>query len=457
MTSGLLERLRSQGRFLTIDDPPGNARAIAENSARQVLIPMAILAVVIRALLVIDAVVGQRAASDQLLIVESTFLALQLIILVWWLRALPLKPMRAGALYAMLLYSAGVFAAYFDQTPEATTTHLIMIVGVFFYVLDRRWMIIAQTFGAATWLILVFTSDDPTAWQMTGLTLFVGVIAGLAFRVGRIASIRDTAALHYDGELRQSELERSLEERKRLEQQLVEQEKFISINRVAGGFAHDFNNLFQVIRGYTELSEAYAESDELKKYLARITQASNDGAEKCAAVLTYAGAHKTSTEYVDVNQCVRDVLANLELPEIGLDLSAQNPRIDADPAGVAQVVLNLVVNAVESADVAKVKVSTSPTSRFDAVAGTTIEQPLKSEQARNGVLLEVQDTGPGFPHADVFNVFDLYYSTKFLGRGNGLAAVRGIVRAHGAGLKVATSDSGTNIAVWFPAEVKQEF
>jgi two-component system CheB/CheR fusion protein len=251
---------------------------------------------------------------------------------------------------------------------------------------------------------------------------------------------------------------RDVSERKKFARELQETQKLESLGLLAGGIAHDFNNLLTGILGNASLAYSETSADQpLRMRLREIVQASERAAFLSRQMLAYAGKGRYVIETMDLGDLVSEisVLVRTSIPktvELKLDLAPNLPPIDADPAQVQQVVMNLVINGAEAIGentAGKVEIRTS---LVEISAG---ERPefFGSEQSAAGayVQLEVHDTGSGMDEATKARIFDPFFTTKFTGRGLGLAAVQGIVKGHGGAIRVySTPGYGTTFLVQFP-------
>jgi signal transduction histidine kinase/CheY-like chemotaxis protein len=287
----------------------------------------------------------------------------------------------------------------------------------------------------------------------------------LATAIGRARNLPgrnvevETAPLHRSfGEAGTVALLTDRTEAARLERQLLQSQKLESLGLLAGGVAHDFNNLLTGILGNAHL--ALAELDPphpARECLEEVIQASELAARLTGQMLAYSGRGRLDVRAVDLAREVRAIFALLQSSvsrnvQVVLDLGDDLPPVEADPAQVQQVILNLVINAAESigdrAGVVRVSTGASELGADDLrvlVSGSSMANGLHA-------WIEVRDSGCGMDAATVGRMFDPFFSTKFTGRGLGLAAVLGIARGHRAGLRVQSDPGrGTTIRVYFPA------
>jgi PAS domain S-box-containing protein len=248
-------------------------------------------------------------------------------------------------------------------------------------------------------------------------------------------------------------------ERKKNEQRFRQAQKLESLGIMAGGVAHDFNNLLTSILGNTSLVlDTLEPGSRSRAMLQDVVTASEGAARLTRQMLTYAGKDQGRLQPLDVVAAAREVvpLLSASIPKIvrlSLDLEEGIPLVEADPAQLQQVMMNLVINAAESIPArtpgeVRVRVGRhrlTPEDYRDAV------MPIEDSD-REYVSLSVTDNGSGMDPATQAHIFDPFFSTKFAGRGLGLAAVLGIVRGHGGTLTVRTAPGkGSVFAVFLPA------
>jgi PAS domain S-box-containing protein len=248
------------------------------------------------------------------------------------------------------------------------------------------------------------------------------------------------------------------QERRDLESKMLQSQKLESLGVLAGGIAHDFNNLLMVILGNAELAmDLLASNDEPRHMLSEIQQAAHRAADLSRQMLAYSGRGLTETTLVDMNAFVAEsaeilVSALAGRAEFSIDAPADLPPVRADAQQLRQILLNLAANASEALQ--------DRHGRIDITAGTLHLDELPPAAVDMGqaimpgryVFLDVRDNGCGIPGDVRQRIFDPFFTTKAMGRGLGLSAVYGIVRAHGGAILV-TSEPGGGAAfrVLFPA------
>ncbi len=254
------------------------------------------------------------------------------------------------------------------------------------------------------------------------------------------------------------------EERRRLEERSRRAQKLESLGVMAGGIAHDFNNLLVGIMGSVELLGDRLSDDADGLHLLGVIQRSAHRAGDLASqMLAYAGKGVRLRQPLDLSEVADDVVTLLrdtstDLPRVETDLARDLPPIQADTTQMRQVIQNLIQNAVEASadsDSARILVSTGvEVPDEQQLSDTYLDGPLPSG---DHVFLEVADQGVGIGPEDMERVFDPFFSTKFTGRGLGLAVVLGAVHANDGVIRVDSEQgSGTTVRVWFPGTEQAE-
>jgi len=245
---------------------------------------------------------------------------------------------------------------------------------------------------------------------------------------------------------------------KAAEQSAREGLKWESIATLAGGVAHNFNNLLQRILGHAYLAQDGLPADHpVRPELVEVIAAAGTAASLTAQLLAYSRQGHFQLSRVDLHQEVRTCLGRLrgQMPAgvvLDADLGPRAARIDADQPQLQQVLFSLVFNAAEAIEpeAGRITVRTAATDIGTANIGSwrTLGEPLTSGRYE---VLEVRDTGTGMDAATLARIFDPFFSTKFTGRGLGLAAVLGIVLRHRGGIQIdSTPGQGTAFRIAFP-------
>jgi len=247
-------------------------------------------------------------------------------------------------------------------------------------------------------------------------------------------------------------------EKLELERRLLEAQKLESLGVLAGGVAHDFNNLLMAMLGNLELAARdLSPVSPARPRLEAATAAARRAAEVTRQMLAYSGRGGFKLAGLDLNELVgenvhllRDLLsagATLELR-----LAPGVAPIEADSGQVRQVIVNLVTNAAEAlGDRPGVITLTTGSVRCDAACLAASRLDPKPPPGLF-TWLEVADTGCGMDEETRKRIFEPFFSTKFTGRGLGLAAVIGIVRGHGGAILLDSAPGqGTTVRVLLPA------
>jgi two-component system cell cycle sensor histidine kinase/response regulator CckA len=249
-------------------------------------------------------------------------------------------------------------------------------------------------------------------------------------------------------------------ERKQAEERLRRAQKLESIGLLAGGVAHDFNNLLTVIIGNADsVLRRYPSIEEIQ----HIMSASERAAQLTRQLLAYAGKGQFVARTFDLSDLVSNSaqLLSTSIPqgvELMSHLSEEELPLKADPSQIEQILVNLVINAGEAIPPetsGRIEIATSACE----VALETVREHAPEFDVRPGrfVCLEVTDNGSGMDEATLTRIFDPFFSTKFTGRGLGLAAVQGIVRSLRGFIEVHSSRSiGSTVRVFLPAEKSTE-
>ncbi|MBX7255190.1 MAG: response regulator [Candidatus Hydrogenedentes bacterium] len=250
---------------------------------------------------------------------------------------------------------------------------------------------------------------------------------------------------------------RAEEERRSLEEQIWHAQKLESLGVLAGGIAHDFNNLLMAILGNASLARLHVSGDSpALECIEHIEKASQHAAELTNQMLAYAGKGALSIGLVSMSKLASEMISLLETSvskkaRIDLNLDPDTPLIKGDTGQLRQVVMNLVTNASDA-------VGDSGGTIHLSTGMVYVDESMLSEmvmaegfQCGECVFLEVNDTGCGMDEETKRRVFDPFFSTKFTGRGLGLAAVLGIVRGHHGAIHLESSPGkGTTFLVYFP-------
>ena len=274
---------------------------------------------------------------------------------------------------------------------------------------------------------------------------------------GRIISILSLVQDVTDRVVAEEAGRKAAAERRALDRKLQETQKLESLGILAGGIAHDFNNLLGAVLGNASLARMdLAQDSPGQPFLAQIEIAAHRAAELCKQMLAYSGKGHFVVRQLDLNALIEDTTRLLQVSiskraVLQFQLAASLPAVLGDATQLRQVVMNLVINASEALGDTSgfISLSTGVTRADRAYLAGTFFAPDLPEG--DYVFLEIADTGAGMPPEVLGRIFDPFYTTKFTGRGLGLAAVLGIVRGHEGALTAASERGrGTTFRILLP-------
>ena len=272
-----------------------------------------------------------------------------------------------------------------------------------------------------------------------------------------ISPIKDTAGAitHFIA------VKEDITEKKEMELHLREMQTMESLGTLAGGVAHDFNNILGIILGHVSLLEIRRnENAAFAQSIRAINSAIQRGAGLVRQILTFARKSEVHPEAVDVNRAVQELARMIQetfprVIEIILDLGEGIPLISIDNTQLHQALLNLCINARDA------MMEHSPgrsrggrlTIRTLVVDGEVLASREDVDRARRYVEISVGDQGVGMSDATVQRIFEPFFTTKEFGKGTGLglALVYGVVRTHGGFVDVDSRlGEGTVFRLYLP-------
>jgi signal transduction histidine kinase/ActR/RegA family two-component response regulator len=254
---------------------------------------------------------------------------------------------------------------------------------------------------------------------------------------------------------------RNISERKQLEAQLRHAQKMESMGTLAGGIAHEFNNMLGIIIGNTELAaDDIPDWSPAKECLDEIRSASIRASNVVQQILSFARKDVTEREPVQLTPIIKESLKLLRVSfpakiEISQDISCAFDTVLANPTQISQVLMNLCTNAAQAMSgkggVLKVSLKNvefeNQDAGFDVTPGPYVQ-------------LTVSDTGQGIEPEIMDRIFDPYFTTKEMGQGMGLSVVHGIVKScHGIITVHSAPEKGSAFEVLLPvidAETKRK-
>ena len=252
-----------------------------------------------------------------------------------------------------------------------------------------------------------------------------------------------------------TEKRKSEEEKEKLQSQLMQAQKMESVGRLAGGVAHDFNNMLSLILGHAELAmEKVAPEDTVHADLLAISKAARRSADLTRQLLAFARKQTIAPKILDVNDTVGGMLKMLQRL-IGEDIDlAWRPGADlwpvkVDPGQIDQILANLCVNARDAMDTAgRITIETENVHLDKASLGDSA-----AFISGDYVRLVVSDNGSGMDKTTLSHLFEPFFTTKDIGHGTGLglATVYGIVKQNSGFINVYSEPgNGTSFKIYLP-------
>ncbi|MDD4355679.1 MAG: PAS domain S-box protein [Smithellaceae bacterium] len=318
-----------------------------------------------------------------------------------------------------------------------------------------------------------YTPESYTAWQIRKEKRLQGEFGPSEYEISIVkknGEIRHLQAfrkeIFWDGAVRYqiyyndiTERKRAEEEKRKLEERLNRVEKMEALGQLAGGVAHDLNNVLGVLAGYSELLlMEIPEGQRARNHAEKIMQSTEKGAAIVQDLLTLARRGVTKTEVIDLNNIVSDffktpVFENIQgyHPHVNFKIGCQEAllKIKGSPIHLEKTLMNLVLNAAEAIS-GNGEVTIRTENRY-------LEKPILGyDEVKEGdyVVLTVSDTGTGILAENKEKIFEPFYTKKITGRsgtGLGLAIVWGAVKDHKGYIDVQTEvGQGTTFSLYFP-------
>lgn len=252
-----------------------------------------------------------------------------------------------------------------------------------------------------------------------------------------------------------TERDKAEQEKHQLQYQLQQAQKLEAVGRLAGGVAHDFNNMLGVILGYTEMAlEDVDDSPELQQNLLEVKKAADYSADLTKQLLAFARKQPIMPKLLDLNQAISEIEIVLNrLTREGLSIKNNAAEdlwlVNVDPSQIKQILVNLTINARDAIEGdGTISISTRNqvidekfcSLHLDAIPGEY-------------VVLTVSDTGEGMTESQLANIFEPFYTTKPQGEGTGLglATVYGILKQNNGFITVSSfPGQGTTFDNYFP-------
>lgn len=274
-----------------------------------------------------------------------------------------------------------------------------------------------------------------------------------------LAPVRIEGAWHAVGVMSDLTERRRIEaERRTMEQHLVEAQKLESLGVLAGGVAHDFNNILMGMVARTDVALLkLPPGSPVRTSLEDVKQQARRAADLVRQMLAFSGKGRYLVEPLDLGALVYEVIPLLQpsLPretDLRVEIPSDLPRPQGDATQIRQLVTNLLLNAGEALEGGRGAVTVS--AGHGSFSWEELAEPALLLQPATGsyVWIEVADSGSGMDAATLQRVFEPFFSTKALGRGLGMSAVLGIVRGHHGSLQLRSQPGkGTTCRVFLPA------
>ncbi len=247
------------------------------------------------------------------------------------------------------------------------------------------------------------------------------------------------------------------EEKLKLEMQHMHSQKLESLGVLAGGIAHDFNNLLTVIQGNADLALMFTGADDKAyTFLKNIEISTSKAADLTKQMLAYSGKGQFIVEVIELEKLILDSTALLKTvisKKVKLSFNLNPASIIGDKTEIRQLIMNLVTNAAEAMGSKSGSIAIETGTKQMSQEELFSPQFPDEKQAGNYAYLKVSDSGFGMNYKTLSKIFDPFFSTKFTGRGLGLAATMGIVKGHQGVIKVdSTIYEGSTFEVLIPSQ-----
>ena len=289
-------------------------------------------------------------------------------------------------------------------------------------------------------------------------------LTGYKLRLEELIDERTKELLQSNRELQREIQERKQaeEENQKLQNQLLQMQKMDAVGTLAGGVAHDFNNILTGITGFTDLAICQTDQQSsLQQDLKEIRQLARRGAELTRQLLTFSRQQVIEPVVLNINNLINNISKMLqrligENIHLRIDISNDIGNIKADPGQIEQVLVNLIVNARDAMP--------NGGDLIISAHNIHISDPEFAHKSKNHltekfVHVKVKDTGIGMNKATLERAFEPFYTTKDVGRGTGLglSTVYGIVEKHSGHIHISSEvGKGTAVSIYFPFVAEKE-
>jgi PAS domain S-box-containing protein len=267
-------------------------------------------------------------------------------------------------------------------------------------------------------------------------------------------------AIEIGGNIMLQSFQRDVTEKKSIQEQLSHSQKMESIGLLAGGIAHNFNNMLSAILGYVELMQEDDALDSVsKKRLRNIEGAARKSGDLVSKLLSFARRDRHEVNLMNLHNVINDSVKLMrgmlsKGVEIEVELGDVSPFIEGDPNQLEHVLMNMIINARDA--MKENGVITIKTRLVDIMRGVP-DMPGYISPGKY-VLLTISDTGHGIPRDSLKRIFEPFFTTKEKGKGTGLglAMVYGIIKDHKGYIDVQSENgNGTVFSIYLPLSGKQ--
>jgi len=266
-------------------------------------------------------------------------------------------------------------------------------------------------------------------------------------------------AIEIGGELYIQSFYRDITDKKRIQEQLMQSQKMESVGSLAGGIAHNFNNILTAILGYSELLLEFSALDETSKQRVKnIESSARKAGVMVSKLLSFARREAHEVFPLNLNDVINDSVKLFEgvlNKRIGLKVDLYNalPTIEGDPNQLEQVIMNLMVNARDAMPDGGLITVRTDVREIEKVPN---DMPSGITPGRY-IEFTISDTGCGIPKGILNRIFDPFFTTKEKGKGTGLglASVYGIIKDHRGYITVQSEEGkGTSFTIYVPVAGK---
>jgi PAS domain S-box-containing protein len=365
-----------------------------------------------------------------------------------------------------LKHQTSHFLQLFDKSPDAivlldTSDHIVDInkafVTLFQYTLD-------EIKGRSLSDFIVPNEFETEASELSKESLSGQIVKLEVVRKRKDGRLVEVEVTGYPVEIENKivgvyGIYQDVSEEKKLQEQLRQAQKMESIATLAGGVAHDFNNILGIVLGYIGVLQLRQQTAQgITEITNEIKKAVERGAALVRQLLTFARQTEAKIEPVDLNAVVLELtkMLNATFPktvEIAVSGKGEIPLVKADASQLHQALLNLCVNARDA-----MPSGGTLSLNLEQVNGLSVREKFSEARGEKYIKIAVQDTGMGMDEATREHIFEPFFTTKGIGKGTGLglAVVHGVVKGlHGFIDVQSTVGSGTAFSLYIPVPPQQ--